>query len=272
MGSIRIIASLLLILSGLAAQAQLLQPKSSAVMNRAIEFNPNFIKSKKINTITTTTHKTMNGKESVFSKEYYQYNEAGQLMKWVEIFEDTSRVHTYTYANGLLSEYTYSDWRFGGQETTKYHYNDKGQLLKKTLYNGEGAVKDTMLYYYNSGQLTKTRGSQTNTSYTYSNGKITSEITSIKGGTTIINRYQYNQQGQEVEREITWHYTTSYYFDYAEGRIVTYAKEKDNALVQTHTFTYNANHLVTTEVIAPEMKGLTPKKVTYEYTHYGSFE
>ncbi len=110
-----------------------------------------------------------------------------------------------------------------------FEYNDNNQMVRHTDLRGTVTV---YTYDENGMPKTKTVGNR-QTSYTYSNGLLTSE-TDPRGNTV---RYVYNSFGQMTSKTDARGYTTRYTYD-ALGNVLTVT----DPYGKTVTYTYDSNY------------------------------
>lgn len=138
---------------------------------------------------------------------------------------------------------------------TKYEYNEKGQIIKRSRYDGNRKETETAVYYYKSdgsytvsntdkdfgmtdltyydrsGKITKTRSPDgTERIYTYdAKGRLlTIKSKSNNGGVVTDLQYSYNSKGQLIKEMSKGDYKRTKTYNYNSKGLIT--KSKSNSV------------------------------------------
>jgi RHS repeat-associated protein len=189
--------------------------------------------------------------------------------------------------NGATKIYNYSD----GTSVEELYWDDTFEVLKSETFK-ENGVTTAVYSYDNQGVLTSLTEYEGDdvilTSYTYSNGNLTSATTTKNNVETAYEEYDYDSDGNQISSAIRKNgktITTS--CTYANGKLVSSTDPRDNTstisyangLLQTMTnangiatrYTY-ANNRITSYYLDEDMnEAFTQgeKRIQYYYDTYG---
>lgn len=108
----------------------------------AIDKQTNFVKVKTLGTLVLGAGLSFNsyGQDTLRSAEgYIVRDDKGNFIQDVRIGKDWKDI--YEYKDGKLTNLTTFS---GGIKTQLYLYNEKGQLIKETIFNKEGKIKEVI--------------------------------------------------------------------------------------------------------------------------------
>ena len=109
--------------------------------------------------IKTTTN--YNGKDTTYSM--YEYDENENVLREVSYaVKDTEKAHgfmtenTYDAKNHRIQSWTHWDDGSGEEQTHKYEYNEKGQMIRETVFDGKDLI-DIHEYTYEKNKRIEQR-------------------------------------------------------------------------------------------------------------------
>jgi hypothetical protein len=169
----------------------------------------------------------------VTSGDYYEYNDAGQLIKHKDYSLSNTYYNYYSYnASGQLIRKQTHDFYDKPSSAVEYVYNANGNILKENYFGKDGKLSHYIQYTYDEA------GNNTEKATYEPNKKL---IRTFK--------YKYNAQNQISEEQIIQEKTTTYkcqnsygeYGNITEKKVSDFANNSSYNLVYRYTYDETGN-------------------------------
>ena len=205
--------------------------------------------------------------ENAHNKAVYTYNEYGLLCK----SESENAVFEYEYdQNKRLVKMLYN-----GSLNNEYEYDDKGNLVKETIWSGDTPISGREYVYDDQGNLIQEKELRGmldlpylqlsyTIDYTYDqDGNMTSMTVTYQNGSTARTDYVYDENGNLIRKEMGAVVVEYVYDD--KGNIL---EEKNNST--TVQYTYDQNGHLTQKISKNLTSGYVEYSFIYEYDGNGN--
>ncbi|MFD3259540.1 RHS repeat-associated core domain-containing protein [Paenibacillus lentus] len=203
----------------------------------------------------------------VINQHTYRYDDAGNILSWIEKIGGQTRDKQYTYDelnqliqvidNGQMNKYRYDSFgnrisKSTGSSETTYTYNAANQLQQEKT----GALSKN--YQYDKrGNLISVQGGQEQETYTYDAANYLVGV--VRNGKSL--EYRYNAQGVRIQsKDVSASTTQDFLVDMTSAYNDLLSVYEGNELIESYSYGLNRLHVYLSD----------GTNETYSYDHLGS--